>query len=600
MASLLFNPRNYDPTYLDPESRRQMLALVDFFESKGKAQLKEEFHACGWYSDFVDFVAEQGLFERVATPKAVAELLPNGKDDARWDTARINDLNEILGFYSLDHWYAWQVSVLGLGPVWTSDNEEAKALVGKLLADGSLFGFGLSEQTHGADIYSTDMILTSDGAGGWTATGPKYYIGNGNVAGRLSVFGKFADDDPERPGEYVFFLADTQHPSYHLQKNVVHASMYVSAFELDAYPVKPADILHTGRAAWDAALATINVGKVNLGWASIGIAEHAFFEAVTHAQNRVLFGKHVTEFPHVSRMLADSYARLIAMKLYAVRSADYFRSASPDDRRYLLFNPITKMKVTMEGERVIDLLWDVIAARGFENDTYFEQAVFHIRALPKLEGTVHVNLALVLKFLPQYLSAAIGQDEKYADVPPRNEAADDEYLFSQGSASGLSKIPFHDPRTAFARFASLPNVATFIDQMTAFGALVATAPPTQEQTEDLDLLLSIGQLFTQVVYAQLICESAALSIDGVEGGRRESSTADSTGLTEAHVDRIFNVFVRDFSEYALALHNQASATESQREQALGLIRTPVVDREAEAAFAAEVLSHDGAYELSKP
>ena len=46
-------------------------------------------------------------------------------------------------------------------------------------------------------------------------------------------------------------------------------------------PVAAADILHTGKAAWDAALATINVGKVNLGWASIGISEHAFYEAVT-------------------------------------------------------------------------------------------------------------------------------------------------------------------------------------------------------------------------------------------------------------------------------------------------------------------------------
>ena len=40
-----------------------------------------------------------------------------------------------------------------------SENEEAKQLVGKLL-ERVIFGFGLSEQTHGADIYSTDMILT--------------------------------------------------------------------------------------------------------------------------------------------------------------------------------------------------------------------------------------------------------------------------------------------------------------------------------------------------------------------------------------------------------------------------------------------------------
>ena len=581
MASLLFNPSNYDPTYLDEESRKQMQALVKFFENKGKATLKSEYHAAEWYTDFVDFIAREGIFAGVATPAAVGDLL-DGSPQTRWDTARINELNEILGFYSLDHWYAWQVSVLGLGPVWTSDNDDAKKLVGELLADGALFGFGLSEQTHGADIYSTDMILESDGKGGWYATGPKYYIGNGNVAGRLSVFGKFADDDPERPGEYVFFLVDTQHAAYSLQKNVVHGSMYVSAFRLDKYPVASEDILHTGKAAW----------------ASIGISEHAFYEAVAHANNRILYGKAVTEFPHVRRMLADAYARLIAMKLYAVRSADYFRSASPDDRRYLLFNPITKMKVSMEGERVIDLLWDVIAARGFEKDTYFEQAVSHIRALPKLEGTVHVNLALALKFLPQYLTAAIGQGEQYAPVPARNEAADDDYLFAQGSASGLSKIPFHDPRPAFARFATLPNVATFIEQMHALGDLVATNPPSKEQSADLDFLLDIGQLFTQVVYAQLVCESAALAIDGEPGGKRESSVSDCSDLTPAHIDRIFAVFVKDFSQYALSLSSQPAATEAQRDKALALIKHPVVDAESEATFVAEVLSYDGAYSMA--
>ena len=65
-------------------------------------------------------------------------------------------------------------------------------------------------------------------------------------------------------------------------------------------PLRQKTSLHTGKAAWDAALATINVGKVNLGWASIGISEHAFYEAVAHANNRILYGKAVTEFPRSS------------------------------------------------------------------------------------------------------------------------------------------------------------------------------------------------------------------------------------------------------------------------------------------------------------
>src|SRR2546427_12253401 len=108
----------------------------------------------------------------------------------------------------------------------------------------------------------------------------------------------------------------------------------------------------------------------------------------------------VTDFSHVRRMFVDAYARLPAMKLFALRAADYMRAASPHDRRYLLYNPMVKMKVTTQGEDVINLLWDAIAAKGFERDMYFEQAAVDIRALPKLEGTAQLNIALIVKFMP--------------------------------------------------------------------------------------------------------------------------------------------------------------------------------------------------------
>jgi hypothetical protein len=389
----------------------------------------------------------------------------------------------------------------------------------------------------------------------------------------------------------LFFLADPTHPAYTLVQNVVHGQMYVSEFRLTEYPVTPADVLHTGKAAWDAALATVNVGKVQLAWASIGIAEHAFVEAIGHAHRRVLYGTRVTDFPHVRRLLADAYVRLLAMKLYSARCSDYERSASADDRRFLLYNPIAKMKVTSEGERVVDLLWEVIAAKGFEKDTYFEQATRHIRTLPKLEGTVHVNLALVLKFLPAFAAAGVGQGVTYAPVPVRLDPADDAFLFAQGPASGLSRIGFPDWRGAFARFAHLPNVATFINQVQAFGQLMATAAPRGEQAKDLDFLLNIGQIFTQIVYAQLAAEAAALAIDGAPCGTRAGTTAACAGLDENHVDRMFGVFVQDLSEYAVAVHGQASATREQQAGVMALIRRAAVDPAAAARLHAEVVSY---------
>ena len=287
----------------------------------------------------------------------------------------------MLGFYGLPYWYTWQVSILGLGPIWMSANEAARQRTAALLDDGGIFGFGLSEKEHGADIYSTDMVLIPAGEGRWLARGDKYYIGNGNEAALLSIFGKLAGT-----GEYVFFVVDPKRPGYELVKNVVASQSYVAEFVLKDYPVTEADILQRGQAAWDAALNTVNVGKYNLGWASIGICTHALYEAIRHAANRRLYKHAVTDFPHVKRMFADAYARLVAMKLFALRASDYFRSASRQDRRYLLYNPMVKMKVTTEGEQVINLLWDVIAAKGFEKNMYFEMAARDIRGPAEARG----------------------------------------------------------------------------------------------------------------------------------------------------------------------------------------------------------------------
>ena len=384
----LFNPTTFEAAEFDPATQRLFRATIDWFEAKGQAQIAEEVRKDEWYGDFIEFLASERAFAILLTPERDGA----GDPDKRWDTARNAVFNEILGFYGLPYWYAWQVTILGLGPIWQSDNDTARRRAAELLEEGSIFAFGLSERDHGADIYSTDMVLTPDGEGGFSASGGKYYIGNGNLAGMVSVFGRRAD--MEGPEAYVFFAADSGHAAYKLRKNVVYGQMYVSAFDLEDYPVRPEDVLHTGPEAFEAALNTINVGKFNLGFCAIGMAEHCFYETVTQAEGRVLFGKRVTEFGQVRRILSEAYARLLATKLYGARAVDYVRSASREDRRYLLFTPINKMQVTMEGERIVSLLGEVISAKGFERDSYFESAKNIIGGLPKLEGTVHVNLAL--------------------------------------------------------------------------------------------------------------------------------------------------------------------------------------------------------------
>ena len=543
---ILMNPKKYLTEYPDERSMEIMLKTIDFFESRGRGQLKKDDHERAWYQEFLDFQKDEKVFSDLLTPTPYA-LGPN----ARWDTWRNCGFNEISSFYGLNYWYTWQVSILGLGPIWMGQNEAVKKKTADLLAQGGIFAFGLSEKEHGADLYSTSMALKPLGDGKYEADGRKYYIGNANKAALVSTFGKLTDT-----GDYVFFVVSSEGGGYEVVKNIVNSQNFVAEYALHDYPITDADILTRGRDAWDSALNTINVGKFNLGWASIGMCTHSFYEAIDHAAGRFLYDHYVTDFPHIKQLFNDAYTRLVAMKLFALRAADYMRSASAEDRRYLLYNPMVKMKVTTQGEEVMNLLWDVIAAKGFEQDMYFEQGVRDIRALPKLEGTVHVNMALIIKFMPNYFF----NPGSFPEILKRMDAANDDFLFQQGATKGLGKIQFHDYQIAYGS-CDLPNVNVFKGQIEVLKQMLLAAPPTEGQTKDIGWLLTLGELFTLVAYGQLILENAKIY-----------------GVYDELVDQIFDFMVRDFSKYALELYSKTSSTAEQMELCTRMIAKPVADQ----------------------
>lgn len=566
LKTMLFNPKTHNIEYKDPKTKELMQKVIDFMENKGLRSIKKDWHDKTWNYEFVEFMKENQVFATLMTPSGY------GAEDSRWDTARNVAFAEITAFYGITYWYTFQVSMLGLCPVWLGSNEKIKERTANLLQEGKVFAFGLSEKEHGADIYSSDMMLTPLGNGKYEANGDKYYIGNGNEAALVSTFGKLTESN-----EYVFFGVDSKHPNYNCIQNTVNEQNYVSEYEVTKYPITENDIMETGSKAWDNMLNTINICKFNLGFGAIGLCEHAFFEAIDHAANRNVYGKFVTDFPHVKRLFTDAYARLCAMKLFAERATDYLRSASEQDRRYLLFNPMVKMKVTSQGEDVINHLWDIIAAKGFEKGPFFEIAAHEIRMLPKLEGTVHVNMALIIKFMKNYFF----NPTTFPHIPTRDDSANDDFLFNQGPTKGLGKIQFHDYNIAY-NSVDLPNVDVFKTQIAAFKNFLLKAGPDENQAKDIDYLLALGDCFTLVVYGQLILENKPLK-----------------NISDELIDEIFDVMVRDFSKYAVNILTKPSNTELQQELAKELIQTPVANAERfEKIFQEHIYSLKGSYEMN--
>jgi len=89
-------------------------------------------------------------------------------------------------------------------------------------------------------------------------------------------------------------------------------------------------------------------------------------------------------------------------------------------------------------------------------------------------------------------------------------------------------------------------------------------------------------MFTLVPYAQLLLENAKIY-----------------ELDEIILDQIFDFIIRDFSKFALELHNKPSSTKEQMEYCCKLIRKPNVDNERyNAVWTKYVHALNGKYEMN--
>jgi acyl-CoA dehydrogenase len=115
-----------------------------------------------------------------------------------------------------------------------------------------------------------------------------------------------------------------------------------------------------------------------------------------------------------------------------------------------------------------------------------------------------------------------------------------------------------------------------------FNEFMTEATPDEKQGEDLDFILNAGELFSLVVYGQLIIENTKIY-----------------KISDYLLDQIFDFMVRDFSRYALQMYSKQSTTEKQQEILMRMIMKPQVDRERYEAIIKEVYSLNGRYEMRR-
>jgi len=523
-------------------------AAAAFFDRKGLAALKEEDQRERWYDDWLEHQSAHQLYARLLSPQQYSRL------GSAFDLLRYARFLEVCAYFSPAHGYSLQVTFLGLSAILMGSNSALKREAIAALESGGLLAFGVSEQRHGSDLLGNEFTVTAgddDDAtrGDFVANGTKYYIGNSNCASIISILARKEDRQgasrARRAPFVLFALRPPESKGYRSLRKIgtlgVRAA-FVGEFGVDDHPFPKSDVIAEGRQAWDAVFGTVTLGKFFLGFGSIGICEHAFEEAAAHLRSRVLYGRPIIEMPHIRATMAQAYARLTAMKLYAYRALDHVHAASAGDRRYLLFAAVQKARVSTEGVKVMALLSECIGAKGFESETYFEMALRDVQLIPGLEGSTHINLGLAVQFMPRYFG---DPDRNIAEVHSLIagdvQSGENPYL-PEARTGAVHSIAFPDFLKAYRPLMSIANVRRFVSAAKAFQLLVRGRDVERTARADVPQALALGQCVATIAYAQLVAENAV-----------------RLGVHVPMVSAMFHALVGDFNVAVLALASCAGA-----------------------------------------
>jgi acyl-CoA dehydrogenase len=517
---------------IDPAARE----LADFFAAKGLASIKHEDRREQWYADWIAYQSQRRLYARLLTPKEFSTL------GAEFNLPRYARFLELFAYFSPAHGYSLQVTFLGLFPILMGSNVALKREAIAALESGAVFALGVSEKQHGADLLASEFTVTGDGEQKFFANGRKYYIGNCNAAAIISILARKQDrpgSDGRKRAPFMLFALRPQHSPGFRQVRKINTmgvrAAYVGEFEVKDHPVAATDLIADGRDAWDAVLGTVTMGKFFLGFGAIGICEHAMEEAALHLSSRVLYAKPAIEMPHLRRTMAEAYARIAAMKLYAYRALDYVRAAHQSDRRYVLYCAVQKAKVSTEAVKVMALLSECVGARGFEADTYFEMALRDVQLFPGVEGSTHINLALAAQVIPRYFSRDIS-DQTAAELSDGSDLPNENAYLMQARSGSIGAIAFRDFLAAYSPLTAMPNVRRFVRQATRLGRFFRSPRGKRLMAAGSDGAIEAGKCLAIVAYAQLIAESCA-----------------SSGINPRLTSMIFGSLICDLSSAALSL-----------------------------------------------
>ncbi len=230
--------------------------------------------------------------------------------------------------------------------------------------------------------------------GGWRLDGAKTWISNGGIAAHYVVF---ARTDPASRGTKGIsaFIVPADAPGLAIAERIeVMAPHPLATLGFGDCRVGDDALLGAPGDGFKLAMATLDLFRPSVGAAALGLARHAYDEALARARSRRLFGAAMAELQLVQAKLADMATAIDASALLVYRAA---WAHDVERRRVTTEAAMAKLYATEAAQRVIDAAVQIFGGDGVRRGSAVEALYREIRALRIYEGASEVQKIIIAR-----------------------------------------------------------------------------------------------------------------------------------------------------------------------------------------------------------
>jgi len=313
--------------------------------------------------------------------------------DKRPDVRSLAIARETLAYHSALADFAFAMQGLGSGAISLFGTVEQKREWLPRVASGeAIAAFAMTEPECGSDAANIQTSAMRDGSE-WVLVGEKSYISNGGIADFYLTFARTGEGEGSRGLSAFIVPAELVTVEERIEVVAPHP---LARLKYDNVRVPADAIVGEAGEGFRIGMETLNLFRVTVGAAALGMARRALDEALAFAKNRRLGTATLADNAVTQEKLADMALAVDASALLIYRAAWQQDEGGVDNRRAAA---MAKLHATESAQSVIDAAVQMHGGAGVTKGVKVEQLYRDIRALRIYEGASEVQRQIIARDL---------------------------------------------------------------------------------------------------------------------------------------------------------------------------------------------------------